>query len=518
MTATSDASSAHERRRPTGEDVTRVYERDLLAALLFDPELIPVAFAGLNSNHMNEPGLRAVAVAMLSLYASGAPISLPVLHEALVAAGGLDGPSGIDLLFALTDEARPQPRASIEYYARRIETYHHERELERLLVARCERPNDAALREQTEAHEARIAELERGPADVLLGAFTGDRLRAVRERPESVSPMPKMMDPEPHLHLLQGKPKSGKTTYALAIARAWACGVPPWAGAPALPSSRVLVISREQNVNRIDATLRRLDAHAHSGDREKWTDRIAIVARDADLGRDLRRLLTLDAGGIELLRAELLRAKAAGDPFGLLVLDSLSRLKPPEVAENDPGEMAVWLDALEDLAEECSVYVLLIHHAGHSTDPTRGEARSAGRGASSISAVAQVAWLLERVPESPNHRLLKVDGNAILPTEIMLEVADTTADEGSIHYFRPGDLADGHEPEQYLKPGDEITTSALAWLLAGKEPEAGERPPGAFAQLAGALRNRWERAGLVTVKDGKQRAKVIQLYKPGPKE
>ena len=30
-------------------------------------------------------------------------------------------------------------------------------------------------------------------------------------------------------------------------------------------------------------------------------------------------------------------AREAGDPFGLLVLDSLARLKPPEIDENENG-------------------------------------------------------------------------------------------------------------------------------------------------------------------------------------
>jgi len=510
-TPASDAGRSQHRRRPPGGDVSRVFERDLVVGLLLEPDRIPHAACVVAWDHFTDPRLAGVARVMQKIYATGEPVTLPIIGEELERANELEAMGGVLYLAALVDEAQPCIREHIEVYARRVEKHFHERELAHVLLARSDRPKDAALIERAEMHEAAIEELERGPADVLLGAFTGDRLRAVRERPESISPMPGYLDPAPHLHLIQAVQKTGKTALALWIARAWACGVPPWESSPTLPGSRVLMISREQNVGRIDSTARRLDTFARAGDRETWTDRLFIVARDRDLGRELRRLLTLDAGGIELLRAALLRAKAAGEPFGLVVLDSLSRLKPKDVEENDADAMTAWLDALEELAQECGVYILLVHHVGHAD---RKDSRSAARGSSAIGAVAQGMWTLERVDGSPQHRLLKIDGNELLAHEVTFEVASATADEGSIHYFRPGDPCAGHEPETYLQAGEAISTNALAWRLADREPEPGCNPPGAFVQMAAKLRHRWARDGLVKVENGPRNAKMISLIEP----
>ncbi len=90
-------------------------------------------------------------------------------------------------------------------------------------------------------------------------AFTGDRLRALRSREMPPSPLPGVLDPEPHLHNLVGKQKTGKTRLVGWIALNWSCRRSPWPGAPPLPGTRVLWISREQPVTRIDSLFRRLD-------------------------------------------------------------------------------------------------------------------------------------------------------------------------------------------------------------------------------------------------------------------
>ncbi|MCZ7618801.1 MAG: AAA family ATPase [Myxococcota bacterium] len=339
-------------------------------------------------------------------------------------------------------------------------------------------------------------------------AFVGARLRAIRHRPEPVSPLPGLLDPEPHLHNLIGKPKSGKTTFGLDVVRCWGQGLKPWTGAPELPGTRALVISREQPVTRIDATLRRLARYAGTGD--EWADRVSIVARDRELSADARRLLTLDTAGLSLLRDALGSAREAGDPFGFVLLDSLSRLKPPAIEERDNDAITAWLDALEEIASSCGVWLVLIHHVGHMTDAGRGEARSAGRGASSLAAVAQVTMLFERVPKSPRLRRIEADGNAILPAEHFFEVAGADADPGAIHFFRPSDPLGGHDPHALLGR-EALSLTALAWRIAGKEPATGRKPPGSALRTAGMLAARWERAGLADVTDGPSGSRLVSL-------
>jgi len=281
-------------------------------------------------------------------------------------------------------------------------------------TAELRQPKATGKEEHAEKDHDENDKPKRPPLDIAAVGFTGDRLRAIRTRVTAPSPLPGILDAEPHLHLLQGRQKGGKTTFALSLARAWALGVRPWPGAPSLPGTRVLVLSHEQPVKRLDDVLRRLQEHAKDG-AEGWEDRVVLLGRDQDLPKVGRSLLTLNAESVAEIRAALLAAREAGDPFGLLVLDSLSRLLPPGIPENDNPEMSAWLDALEDLAIEAGIWVVLVHHVGHSDAPGRSEARSAGRGASSIGAVAQVTFLFERVPEEPNRRRLKIDGNAVLP-------------------------------------------------------------------------------------------------------
>jgi hypothetical protein len=244
--------------------------------------------------------------------------------------------------------------------------------------------------------------------------------------------------------------------------------------------------------------------------RDQWTDRLTIVARDVDLDPTSRRLLTLDEGGLDLLRLFLTGAREAGDPFGFVVLDSLSRLKPPEIEENDNGGMSVWLDALEDVAAACEVWLILIHHAGHSSDTARTEARSAGRGASAIAAGAQGVWLLERVPGAPSQRVLKVDGNAVLPHEVEFQVCGPDADEGSVNYFRLADPLSQHGIDDHLEPGESVSLTDLAWKLTpGGRPDGAKSPGGYQKRLASTLAHGWERAGSVSLSDGPRGSKTI---------
>lgn len=365
---------------------------------------------------------------------------------------------------------------------------------------------------------ADLSNLELGakPAPLPLEqlGFTAARLRAIQDREAPVSPLPGLLDPEPHLHVLVARPKTGKTTLALAIARAWAMGVPPWPSAPALPASRVLVVSREQNATALSSSLRRLSLYSDHGNGDTWNEQITIVARDRDLPAPARPLLTLDDAGLAALRSGLELATTSGAPYGLLILDSLSRLKPPDIEEIDNDGMTRWLDALEDLASSLGIYTLLIHHQGHAEGGHRSDARSAGRGASAIAAVAQATWLLERSPDHPHHRILKVDGNSLLPHELTFEVAPDTAEPGSLFRFRLCDPVADAQIDDLLGETEAISTEELAWRLSGTDRVQGERAPRQAARIAASLRERWLKQGLVEIVHGSHGGKLIQRRQP----
>jgi len=349
---------------------------------------------------------------------------------------------------------------------------------------------------------------KRPPLDLAAVGFTGDRLRAIRLRSPSVSPIPDIFDEEPHLHLLFGRQKSGKTTWALAIARAWALAAPPWRGTPALPGSRVLVLSREQPVTRLDAVLRRLQEHAGDG-LEGWEDRIVLLGRDRELSKVGRSLLTLHTPSVAELRAALLAAREMGDPFGLVVLDSLSRLLPPGLNENDNAEISAWLDALEAIAVEVGVWVLLVHHVGYTDAPGRGEARSAGRGASAIGACAQVTLLLERVQGEANRRRLAVDGNAVLPRELHFDTAPEEAEPGTVLFFHQADLLADYDLDTLLPIGEPVSLSELAWRVSGKTRTPGKKPPGSAQRDARLLVQRFEQVGGTERFKGERGAEMV---------
>jgi hypothetical protein len=353
-------------------------------------------------------------------------------------------------------------------------------------------------------------------ANLQALAFVGSRLEALRSRPEPTSPHPELFDPEPGLQLCVAPKATGKTSLGLHFARSWVCGAAPWDGAPELPGSRALFISREQSATRIDRRARALDACALHLSREVWTRRLAIVARDRDLDPRLRPLLRLDTNGLSLFDTLLGRAADAGDPFGLVVLDSLSRLKPAGTSESDNNDMAEWLDELHGIAELRAVYLLLLHHKGHT--PREGD-RGAGRGASAIDDVAQVVWDLRRVPGLKAFRELRVYGNAVDDAMFTFRVAPDE-DPGKILFWRPErpgvETEDDAEIEDVLRPGEALSTEDLAWRLAGKprpEPSSdGKRPrPSRKArERAQRVRDQWERAGVAEVVDGPHGAKLIR--------
>jgi hypothetical protein len=372
-------------------------------------------------------------------------------------------------------------------------------------IARGDR--DQATRSQLREIEEALEAVSVGALGLAEVGFSGSRLEALRKRPERVSPLPKHLPPEPALVVLNAKPKTGKTTYAGFLAQCWGCGVSPWEGAPALPGTRALILSAEQPAERVDATLRRFDTTSEHVTREKWTERVTLIARDPELPQAAARMLTLDATGRALLRQGLLRAKREGDPYGLVVLDSLSRLVPEELDENSNTDMSSWLAALQELAEELGVFVLLIHHVGHAS---RDEARTAGRGASAIAAVAQAVWLLENSTDDPRQRKLHIQGNAMPETRLLFSVAGEKNEPGAILYWRPADPLEVYNLDELLAEGEEISTTGLAWRLQGEERVKGKSPKGQYQRKAAQLRESWLRSGAIETFEGGHRAKMIR--------
>ena len=476
-------------------EFSEVLEREVLEAVFHDPTVLPTLSAIVAPIDFQSPRLRTIYAAMTRVES----ISVVHLAEDLGRHGELEKVGGLTALFEIEHGACTAANAVA--HARMVQRYALERR-ERVLHERIARGEDLR-RELAEVESAlAVLEVEHLTSDSIL--LSGDRLRELREAAVTMSPLPGLLDCEPSLHLLQGRPKSGKTRFALALGIAWSEALSPWTGAPALPGTRVLVVSAEQSARRVDRVLRGLSLFVQGSKLDRWTDRLAIVARAKSLPAAARPIFTLDSRGLQLLRSVLAGAREAGDPFGLVVLDSLSRLKPPDADENSADDMTRVCAALQEIAESENVYVLLIHHRGHNADSSRAAAIGASRGSSAIAAVAQVAWTLDIVPSDPRQRVLRVAGNEVPEGEITFQVAAEKADPGAVNYFKRIDplaeLAD--RIDDLIAVGESISTSELAWRIAGERPEDGAaRPPGRAAETAAKLREHWKRAGRVTVED-----------------
>jgi hypothetical protein len=313
---------------------------------------------------------------------------------------------------------------------------------------------------------------------------------AIRARPRGTSPIPGLLPEEPCLVVIMARPKVAKTRLVLSVAQAASAGVALWPGLPALELGAVAVVEAEEPAADTVRVLDSLTTCAEPRrDRDRWQARLLLFARDRELDPRVGPLLRLDFDGLALLRR-----LARG--CGLLVLDSLSRLKPPALEEHNNDQMTGLLDELQRIAEAERCYVLLVHHQGHAD---RDDAVSVGRGASAIAAVARCVWHVERIPGEARLRRLRVRGNAVPDLDLELEVAGADADPpGAVLYFRPHDRLASHPIDDLLRVGESITTAELARRL---DPD-GAGKAGRFQTLAAALRESWRRAGLVTVDEG----------------
>jgi len=483
------------------QDLVCEAEESVVSALLLDASRMPEVLGIVQPEDFADARLRPIVRATQALCERGEPVDLVTVHAELARAGNLDAAGGLHHLGEVSDVEATS--ANVVAHARLVRRFSIERQLRGAYEEAAAGSRDAHLRELIEILEDQLDELEAGAGSLTELGLSGARLEALRARPEPESPLPGLLDSLPSLVLLQGRPKVAKTTLALALSQAWCQGIAPWPGAPDLPGSRAFILSAEQPAARIDATLRRLGVFAKRGSSDLWTRKLTVIARDAELPVQGRRLLCLDDEGLGRLRQALVRARESGAPYGLGILDSLSRLKPPGLEENSADDMAGWLGQLQSLAEELELYLKLVHHVGHAG---RDEAAGAGRGSSAIAAVAQTLWLLERVPGIPRQRVLKIQGNDVLAAELTFEVAGEKAEPGSVDYFRPVDPLQGNFEAlpDLVGRDEEIPTGELARRLqvraTGKRPK--NEASGPYKSQAAALREQWRRRGLVTVVEG----------------
>ena len=118
---------------------------------------------------------------------------------------------------------------------------------------------------------------------------------------------------------------------------------------------------------------------------------------------------------------------------------------------------------------------------------------------------------IEAIKGMPSMRRVRVKTNLGPPPKpLTLRVAGDTSAGDEILYFRPVDPLGEYLPEDYLKPGAELTANRLAKLLAGMDEDEKKDPPGDMKRLATELRWRWLERGWITV-EPKGTAKIMRI-------
>jgi hypothetical protein len=372
--------------------------------------------------------------------------------------------------------------------------------------------------------EHSVADLEECIVDEIprlddLRALTppAEEIPKILEAPEPRSYMPGYLPPGDHgLTVLVGRPMSGKTRLACHVARSWAERRRPWPigglrpvdrQKPPLPDSAVFLFSREQMTQQLLRTMKEIRKEAPSKKKAApWYSKTHAFGAD-QIDPLARRAQTLGLKyGLGVLGNTLAAARSDGHSIGLLVIDSLSRVKPSDVDENDNTKMTEWLEALWRLAVEHTVHILLIHHMGHrdgAEDPV-----SAARGASAIAAVADAVWML--LPgENLVQRRLTVRGNLIPEHQQLFRVANDDH-EGEVQFFRPCLASDGIDPSEFIKPGEVINNRQFGERLAeacGKESTKGSH----FGSWVKKIREDLENDGRLDVGEGKGNSLAISL-------
>jgi len=484
-------------------DLDGEFERRLISCLMIDVPQIERVRGRVAPSDFFDLRSRAVFEILLDKGPELSDPTHPVVDHALLAKA-LDERGELELVGGISGLVECSGLEAIPsfsvVYAREIKKSAVAREIRRYSRELDRHPEDAeAFSFLTERFEE-LRELTCG-IDAQSGSLvglTGPSLDALAAEADPESPLPGFLDPEPSLHILHGVAKTGKTTFAWLLGLAWATGRSPWEGAPRLPGSRVLILSGEQGTRKCLRVLRRITQTAELGSFEDWRDRVTIVGRRAEMSPLDRKILRLDEDGIDIIRRVLKAAEEAGHPFGLIIADSLSRLKPAGASTQDNDDMVGVLDPLAALSIEMGVYFLLIHHDGHNAD-RQGKAIDGVRGASAIRDVPQVLLVIARVSDNPRQRIMRVAGNELPDLTQVFEVATEWEPEGYINRFAlDSDWA--LDVDSVFENGPlslmEFGRRALGWA-----PD--RAPSGGAKDKAKALLNDFENRGVIR-KDGRK--------------
>jgi len=343
--------------------------------------------------------------------------------------------------------------------------------------------------------------------------FSGERLLDLLQRPKP-EPIYAGIPVPGHLWLIVAPALTGKSSLAYWLAMARAAGVPPWDGVPAREAGRVLLYSIDEAPEQVARRMHGLAASHPAGRLGDYAKNLVVIGPDRDTDPEALDGLRFDDQGLATLRAWLEEAEANGEPFAEVYVDAYADVLPLGQSENSNEEATRIGGELERLAVRTGAATTLLHHSGKpraDAGDSLVDVRFVGRGASALAAKARVVTALESVSGLPHFRRLRTITNlGRSPKPVTLQVCSPESDAEELIYFRPHDPFTDYRPEAYLSE-EFITTNDLAWALAEKTPKKGKKPPGDACELAAQLRERWHKGGLIEVRAGVRRAKLMRL-------
>jgi replicative DNA helicase len=366
-------------------------ERRCLAMCLRDETRCQVV-AALSAEDFGTPSYRAMFEAVIALEATGAPVDLGTVADALEQSGGLKRAGGIDGIADLVDVAWVTDSASVRWNLRRVK-----REAARRLLfsAGADLADQAKAGEDLDELRAtvtdRLAALDEegdtGPH--IVGDVVDPLFAAIEARLEAEDGITGIRSGFSNLDrmtcgwqngdlvIIAARPSVGKTAFALNLARSAAKD-----GSPVLFASAEM--GRQQITERLLCLIARVDGmNVRAGDltADQWSD-LAGAAGDLKA----MPLFIDDTSGATMpqIRARAHQMAGTKDGLGLIVVDYLQLLQSGRKAESQTHETTMISAGLKQLARELEVPVIALSQlnrgveARKSPEPGLADLRQSG--------------------------------------------------------------------------------------------------------------------------------------------
>ena len=353
-------------------------EAQVLGAMLLEREAIPKVIEILDEDTFHAEYHRKIFQGMLAMFERSEPVDTITLAEELRRRGYLETVGGEAYLVELT--MKVTSAANVEYHARIV----LEKSLMRNLIsaasgvaARAFAPTEDAFDLLDEAEQAifQISEkrLKRSFTSMHKAVHdTIEMLESIHGKHSGVTGVPtgfRDIDTltggwqNSELIIVAGRPSSGKTAFALSLARNAALHSEKPTGVGIFS----LEMSTSQLVMRLLCAEARVDAHALRTGRlpeDDWK-RLSISA-----GRLTSSNIFIDDSavmGILELRAKARRLKAEKN-IGLIIVDYLQLMQGPRNAESREKEISAISRSLKALAKELNIPVIALSQLSRAVE------------------------------------------------------------------------------------------------------------------------------------------------------